>query len=848
MYFASSHVLNYDESDDEVIYEEELEEDLRDRGTDLLGIEDDDEYCKLKTKVPTAFAQANMTYEHNLEPASMPSYGAPLPPVRRGISVEGTPRGMGAAGGGLYDNRSPANHTRAPETASYDNMTPLPTGAAPSKPPRRKKLAKSETKVAGAEPDGEPGDYANPYDVPRTENTYASIGEVTGQPPPPPPLPRRPASQPPQPPAGKQHRHRKADTNVISVKFDTLVKPSHMHTGEVMNCEGCGAVLSSLSTLTDSGDGGKIWKCEFCDHINRADLDDEEIPKKQDVTYMMRPAPSTVDPAGYFGDDSNIIFCMDVSGSMCVTTEVPGVFPLRANDSTSALELYKTTLNEDQYMPYQRRDVTYVSRLQAMQSAVDHNLGKLLKDCSTKRIGLVTFNNEVTVISDGVEQPVTVTGDRLYDKEGLISLGSQLPVPRFIRDTRKILGDKIFSLEECGQTALGPALLISVAMASQKPGSKVIICTDGKANVGLGTLEEQESDMAYDCAAAFYEGLGNYAKEKCVSVSVLTLEGTDCRMVELGNVSDKTGGQVSIVDPLKLKDEFGEILNDPVIATNVTAKLQLHRGLYFRNEEAVQNESQATRNIGNVTADTEITFEFGVRKRGDVQRQGQEVLYDNRGGMQVQAEGGVDEPFYDIPSESVAAAQQSALTGLDRLPFQLTITYTSRDEAQCLRVITQDRPITNDRDLVIENLNAPVYSAHTAQTTANLAMQGEYTAARLNAVCHHKLMKKHAYQKQERGAYDAFVFNIAPMAQDIGEAQSSERSRGQNLSDDEEDYDALSSLAKSPGYPSKDKKGKKLGFFSKKALTRRKACPDSRANVMYKMKSANSKMFSSSSK
>ena len=37
--------------------------------------------------------------------------------------------------------------------------------------------------------------------------------------------------------------------------------------------------------------------------------------------------------------------------------------------------------------------------------------------------------------------------------------------------------------------------------------------------------------------------------------------------------------QVNIVDPLKLTQEFGSILADPIIATNVAATLQLHKGL-----------------------------------------------------------------------------------------------------------------------------------------------------------------------------------------------------------------------------------------------------------------------------
>jgi len=49
-------------------------------------------------------------------------------------------------------------------------------------------------------------------------------------------------------------------------------------------------------------------------------------------------------------------------------------------------------------------------------------------------------------------------------------------------------------LEEGGQTALGPALLYSVQLASSKRGSQVILCTDGLANVGLGSFENNNQD------------------------------------------------------------------------------------------------------------------------------------------------------------------------------------------------------------------------------------------------------------------------------------------------------------------------------------------------------------------
>ena len=51
------------------------------------------------------------------------------------------------------------------------------------------------------------------------------------------------------------------------------------------------------------------------------------------------------------------------------------------------------------------------------------------------------------------------------------------------------------AIEETGPTALGPAVLTSVALAAEgAPGSTVVICTDGLANVGLGAFDEIETE------------------------------------------------------------------------------------------------------------------------------------------------------------------------------------------------------------------------------------------------------------------------------------------------------------------------------------------------------------------
>ncbi len=63
--------------------------------------------------------------------------------------------------------------------------------------------------------------------------------------------------------------------------------------------------------------------------------------------------------------------------------------------------------------------------------------------------------------------------------------------------------ETVNNLEIQGMTALGPALVSSCSFVSDCPYSEVVLCTDGMANVGIGSLEgrhgnQQTVDQFYD--------------------------------------------------------------------------------------------------------------------------------------------------------------------------------------------------------------------------------------------------------------------------------------------------------------------------------------------------------------
>ena len=74
-------------------------------------------------------------------------------------------------------------------------------------------------------------------------------------------------------------------------------------------------------------------------------------------------------------------------------------------------------------------------------------------------------------------------------------------------------------------TALGPAVLTSVAIAGQGlPGSIVVLCTDGLANEGLGDLSTEQKKQD---AVSFYKKVGEMARNSSVTINLITIEGDE---------------------------------------------------------------------------------------------------------------------------------------------------------------------------------------------------------------------------------------------------------------------------------------------------------------------------------
>jgi hypothetical protein len=524
----------------------------------------------------------------------------------------------------------------------------------------------------------------------------------------------------------EQKKVRKTDSNIIAVKFDELTISNETFAGETKHCSQCLAILNkhSLSNITtESVTNILIWKCEFCDHINKlASTNINEIPKQEDVTYLIEPAPPTNEPLLAntkdikSTDDNFLTYCIDISGSM-------------DNQISS---------NNEQYM----------TRLDCVKIACLENLNILKDSEPNKNCSLVTFSDSIKYYGDGskssYQEPLINTSthyshqqqedDLLTNKEKMLALGTNQPndlngISKSFDNLKSIIED----LRTEGYTALGPGLVFSIGHSSKKEGSQIILCTDGAANVGMGSIDDYYYGNNNNDSEKFYDDLADYAKSKSIQINIVTMQDTDCKLAFLGRLADKTNGTMNIVNPANLSDQFKSILENRIVATNVKATLILNeKYLYIRDKELEIEEgklihefgtrqagldrieklkkSKITKDIGNATMDTDITFEYGIRRQD---------------------------------------ANNKETFHLSELPFQLQIEYTFNG-AKFIRVYTKKQAFTKDREEALNNIvENEIIFAHNMQMMSEQAMSNNIGFAQYRSTALSKMVDSRGMVKPE---------------------------------------------------------------------------------------------------
>ena len=177
---------------------------------------------------------------------------------------------------------------------------------------------------------------------------------------------------PPIPEKKGQIFKKEIDTNICQIRYDKLEKLCDNIVLKSYQCKKCQAYLNKHSNLVESKEKNKYdWKCEFCSEMNKdLTINKKDIPTNDAVDKCLEP-PLEKKKKTVEDNDSSLIFCFDISGSMCQSYDVGKELKDKFNKIRGIKKKIRNLFNEDEdddnidftNFDFNQDNTSYLSRL-----------------------------------------------------------------------------------------------------------------------------------------------------------------------------------------------------------------------------------------------------------------------------------------------------------------------------------------------------------------------------------------------------------------------------------------------------------------------------------------------------
>ena len=545
--------------------------------------------------------------------------------------------------------------------------------------------------------------------------------------------------------------HKEVDSNVFVIEFSSLRDKNNVETlySKPIKCERCQSILNSFSMVKKIEGNNYDWLCDYCNQLNKIKINDEkEIPTSKIVEYATKVEVKEVKKK-----NNTIIFCTDISGSMAQSYSVSKSLlkQLKKNkkQDKTKFDFYDRNNLDDSFendFNYQSNNQDYISRLECVQAAIDNNINNILKTSPETHVGLVTFLSEITILGDCCSNQVVIRQDNFTNEQKLNDFGTENSnlIKNPIKTSSKKISKTLSELNENGQTALGPALYVSLSLLfNNNQNGEIFLCTDGRANLGLGTLSDING-MEEQTSLDFYNKLGDIAKEKGIIINLITFEDQDSDINALSTMIQKSGGEIIRVNPTKIIEEFNDMFENTLIGTNVKLNVNLNKILCFRNEEEENNKlyndgSSFKDEIGNVKLESEKYFEYKFKKAWKI----------------------ADMTDVDIDNVKI-------------LNFQCVIEYTNLDKKKIIRVINETQKVCKVSKDIENNINFDIISTNAMQRAGKLAKKGKYKESQIESLRWKSYMKKNLHSNNNNvfENYNIFKNNMKTVQMNLNDIRT----------------------------------------------------------------------------
>ena len=534
--------------------------------------------------------------------------------------------------------------------------------------------------------------------------------------------------------------NKEIDTNVCLIKYDELEKESENNVLRLYQCEKCQAYLNKYSNLIPSNDKYN-WTCEFCSHENKdLIINKVDLPLNDTIENCIAPNANNKVIKKPEKDDSSLIFCFDISGSMSQSYNVGTVLKnkfdkILGNDNKkNKFKFDNNNSDSDNDFNYNQGNTSYISRLDLVKCSIQNNINSLLKNAPNTKVGIVSFGTDIEVKGDCLSNVMMIKEKDMNNESKIKSLGEENTnlIKASINKSHKEIIKALKATEENGSTALGPAVLMSLSLLNNaKIGSRIFLCTDGMSNLGVGNISKNKEE-----AKEFYTKIGEMAKVKGVIINLITFQDSESEIEVLMPMIEKSGGEIIRVNPNAILDGFNDLLENEALAVEVELRMNLNKTLTFRDQEEkdlINDGSSIVQKLGNVAKETETYYELKFKK-----------------------------------AIKLAEMKDINLEELKNLIFQIEIKYRNKNGGKFIRVISKNMKISDNKEEVEKQANYDIITACEMQKSAKLAGAGLFREAQAQAHITRKFLAKNKkISKESKESYQMFNNNMNVFNQNL---------------------------------------------------------------------------------
>ena len=253
----------------------------------------------------------------------------------------------------------------------------------------------------------------------------------------------------------EENYYQETDLNIFCVDYNKIVNKDFSLKEKPIRCKKCTAVLNIYSNLNLIENDKYKWECEFCKEINIIKIKKDSIPLNKNMDYILQEPiielknPETIkneEKKVNLDDDSSLIFCFDISGSMDEKYVVEKDIYNKVKECLASMSSNKEIndkLASDMLLTYNNKnnkctkylcvdeldsitvDSGYsgssggrgnyydipeefsgykISRLEMIKFSIYSMINKLLNESPNIKVGLVTFETYVTIYGDCLEE------------------------------------------------------------------------------------------------------------------------------------------------------------------------------------------------------------------------------------------------------------------------------------------------------------------------------------------------------------------------------------------------------------------------------------------------------------